>query len=187
MKINRVTADSQNVSPFLTHAGAQVSVTDADGNEVLDETCEKEALDGEGDEPLTMTTYMVVPPDGGWGWVVVAASFMCNLVVDGIIFTFGMLQSYLIKEWPAVAESEVALVGSLQTGFYLMAGTLSESKSILSLNFESLSFTYNFTCNTVSQARSCPRSPTATVSDSSPFSALSWPLAASPCRPLPPA
>ncbi|XP_034253113.1 uncharacterized protein LOC117652365 isoform X2 [Thrips palmi] len=104
-----------------------VSVTDADGNEVPDETCEKEGLDGDGAEPLTMTTYMVVPPDGGWGWVVVAASFMCNMVVDGIIFTFGLLQANLVKEWSSVpgatvTESEVALVGSLQTGFYLMAG-----------------------------------------------------------------
>ncbi|KAK3925719.1 Monocarboxylate transporter 12-B [Frankliniella fusca] len=96
-----------------------VSVTDADGNEVPDDVLEeKMALD---DEPMTMTTYMVVPPDGGWGWVIVAASFMCNLVVDGIIFTFGMLQPLLVKEF-GVAASEVALVGSLQTGFYLMAG-----------------------------------------------------------------
>ncbi|XP_026275470.1 monocarboxylate transporter 10 isoform X2 [Frankliniella occidentalis] len=96
-----------------------VSVTDADGNEVPDELLEeKTALE---DEPLTMTTYMVVPPDGGWGWVIVAASFMCNLVVDGIIFTFGMLQPLLVEEF-GVAQSEVALVGSLQTGFYLMAG-----------------------------------------------------------------
>ena len=26
------------------------------------------------------------PPDGGWGWVVCFASFMCNFIVDGIVY-----------------------------------------------------------------------------------------------------
>ena len=64
---------------------------------------------------------MVVPPDGGWGWMVVAASFMCNLVVDGIIFSFGVFLERISSEF-AVSKARVALVGSLQSGFYLMAG-----------------------------------------------------------------
>ncbi|KAF3422609.1 hypothetical protein E2986_02716 [Frieseomelitta varia] len=64
---------------------------------------------------------MVVPPDGGWGWVIVAASFMCNLFVDGIIFSFGVFLND-ISEAFAVSKARVALVGSLQSGFYLMAG-----------------------------------------------------------------
>ena len=24
-----------------------------------------------------------LPPDGGWGWVIVLSSFMCNLILDG--------------------------------------------------------------------------------------------------------
>ncbi|KAF7997492.1 hypothetical protein HCN44_006063 [Aphidius gifuensis] len=64
---------------------------------------------------------MVVPPDGGWGWVIVAASFMCNLIVDGIIFSFGTFLKHIVSEFD-VSDPEVAMVGSLQTGFYLMAG-----------------------------------------------------------------
>ena len=64
---------------------------------------------------------MVVPPDGGWGWMIVAASFMCNLVVDGIIFSFGVFLE-TIAEQLDVSKARVALVGSLQSGFYLMAG-----------------------------------------------------------------
>ncbi|XP_026668305.1 uncharacterized protein LOC108623674 isoform X3 [Ceratina calcarata] len=64
---------------------------------------------------------MVVPPDGGWGWVIVAASFMCNLFVDGIIFSFGVFLND-ISEGFGVSKARVALVGSLQSGFYLMAG-----------------------------------------------------------------
>ncbi|KAK2589234.1 hypothetical protein KPH14_002036 [Odynerus spinipes] len=64
---------------------------------------------------------MVVPPDGGWGWVIVAASFLCNLFVDGIIFSFGVFLNDIAKAFD-VSHASVALVGSLQTGFYLMAG-----------------------------------------------------------------
>ncbi|XP_014205911.1 monocarboxylate transporter 4 [Copidosoma floridanum] len=62
-----------------------------------------------------------VPPDGGWGWVVVAASFMCNLVVDGIMFSFGVFLKEMSQDLQ-VSPSKVALAGSLQTGFYLLAG-----------------------------------------------------------------
>ncbi|CAH0720127.1 unnamed protein product, partial [Brenthis ino] len=64
---------------------------------------------------------LVVPPDGGWGWVVVAASFMCNFVVDGIIFSGGMLLTPIQKEFNA-SSGQVAPVNSLLAGFYLLAG-----------------------------------------------------------------
>ncbi|XP_043475276.1 monocarboxylate transporter 14-like [Leptopilina heterotoma] len=64
---------------------------------------------------------MVVPPDGGWGWLVVAASFMCNLVVDGIISSFGVFLDRISLTFE-VSKARVALANSLQSGFYLMAG-----------------------------------------------------------------
>lgn len=64
---------------------------------------------------------MVVPPDGGWGWVIVAASFMCNFFVDGIIFSFGVFLNDIADAF-SVSKASVAFVNSLQSGFYLMVG-----------------------------------------------------------------
>lgn len=64
---------------------------------------------------------IVVPPDGGWGWVVVFASFMCNMIVDGIIFSFGIMMPKIGNTF-SVGKAEVSLIGSLMSGFYLMTG-----------------------------------------------------------------
>jgi len=69
----------------------------------------------------TVTTFTVVPPDGGWGWVIVGASFFCNLVVDGIIFAFGMFLSDIARSF-GESKAKVSIIGSLLAGFYLMAG-----------------------------------------------------------------
>ncbi|XP_058451669.1 monocarboxylate transporter 12 isoform X2 [Malaya genurostris] len=67
------------------------------------------------------TTSVIVPPDGGWGWVVMIASFLCNTVVDGIVFSAGMFQDPIRLDF-GVGKAEVALVSSLLSGFYLITG-----------------------------------------------------------------
>jgi hypothetical protein len=68
-----------------------------------------------------VTTFTVIPPDGGWGWVIVIASFFCNIIVDGIIFTSGMFLSDLTRAF-GESKAKVSIVGSLLAGFYLMVG-----------------------------------------------------------------
>jgi len=53
--------------------------------------------------------------------VIVAASFMCNFFVDGIIFSFGVFLNDIADAF-SVSKASVAFVNSLQTGFYLMVG-----------------------------------------------------------------
>ena len=53
------------------------------------------------------------PPDGGWGWVVVAASFFCLCVLDGISYTFGMFLAPLMEDMEC-GRSGVSAAGSLQ-------------------------------------------------------------------------
>lgn len=57
-------------------------------------------------EDVKPTADVVVPLDGGWGWVVVIASFICCLVVDGIVMCASMFYESLEKEFN-VGNSEV--------------------------------------------------------------------------------
>ena len=61
------------------------------------------------------------PPDGGWGWVVCAASFLCNMILDGIAYCFGVLLTPLCDHFDS-DKGTVSWVGSLLCGVYLMSG-----------------------------------------------------------------
>jgi len=60
------------------------------------------------------------PPDGGWGWVVVFASFIVNVILDGVAFSFGMLLIPLIEEFES-NRSTISWAGSLVILFYILA------------------------------------------------------------------
>lgn len=68
-----------------------------------------------------METYIVIPPDGGWGWVVVVVSFLFNFVADGIMYTFGLFLIDISKSFEAT-ETKVSLANSLMSGFYYLLG-----------------------------------------------------------------
>ena len=53
--------------------------------------------------------------------IVLIASFVINAIVDGIIFSFGMLNQDLVTMFNS-SDGTVAWVGSMQAGFYLLAG-----------------------------------------------------------------
>ena len=57
-------------------------------------------------------------PDGGWGWLVVAACFMTNFVIDGVTYSFGMLMKPLMAEMEA-GSFGCATIGSIQVGHIL--------------------------------------------------------------------
>lgn len=80
--------------------------------------------DGTGDEwDADEIANIPEPPDGGFGWIIVAASFLCNLVVDGIAYTFGIFLMEFVRFYN-VPKGKVAWVGSLLSGFYLSVGPL---------------------------------------------------------------
>ena len=64
-----------------------------------------------------------IPPDGGWGWVVVLASLFCNIIVDGVCFSFGVFYVEFINYFKE-SKGKTAWVGSLIPGMYLGMGEL---------------------------------------------------------------
>ncbi|XP_037713697.1 uncharacterized protein LOC119549604 isoform X2 [Drosophila subpulchrella] len=65
--------------------------------------------------------YMVIPPDGGFGWVIMVLSFLAQLIIDGLIFTIGTLLPFIAKDLDA-KMTEVLFVASVQIGFYFTSG-----------------------------------------------------------------
>lgn len=91
-------------------------------------TAEGAAADADDDEAYDYGA-LPPPPDGGYGWVVVFASFMCNMIVDGIAYTFGIFLPELVTYF-GEGKGTVAWVGSLLSGFYLAAGKILYSLDI---------------------------------------------------------
>ncbi|CAH1236657.1 unnamed protein product [Diabrotica balteata] len=64
-----------------------------------------------------------VPPDGGYGWVIVFASFICNMMVDGVTYCFGIFLPDLVTHYHST-EAKVAWVGSILAGVTMCTGPI---------------------------------------------------------------
>lgn len=62
-------------------------------------------------------------PDGGWGWAVVAASFIAHMIADGCSFSFGIMYAELLDYFNE-GRAVTAWVNSLYVSFPLLAGPL---------------------------------------------------------------
>lgn len=61
--------------------------------------------------------------DGGYGWVVVFASFFISLIVDGISFSFGLIYTELLHYFQE-SKSKTAWIGALFLAVPLLAGPI---------------------------------------------------------------
>ncbi|VDN91037.1 unnamed protein product [Brugia pahangi] len=77
-----------------------------------------------GSSSKTNSGLPISPPDGGYGWVIVLASFFANVIVDGIIYSIG---ETLVEIWEQdfrTTSMQASIVQSLLTGFYFLAGPM---------------------------------------------------------------
>uniref|UniRef100_A0A2M4A2W5 Putative monocarboxylate transporter n=1 Tax=Anopheles triannulatus TaxID=58253 RepID=A0A2M4A2W5_9DIPT len=75
--------------------------------------------------------YELVPPDGGWGWLVLAGSMLVNILVPGTIKSFGVLFVEFLEAFQA-SPSSAAWIPALCYFLYSSLGPLS---SILSVKY----------------------------------------------------
>ena len=61
------------------------------------------------------------PPDGGYGWIVLGASFFINFVLDGVCFSFGIFFLEFLDHYDQGKET-TSWVGSVLNGVYLTIG-----------------------------------------------------------------
>ncbi|XP_067136610.1 monocarboxylate transporter 9-like isoform X1 [Centruroides vittatus] len=75
------------------------------------------------EETKNLHSTQFKPPDGGWGWVVVFASFMVSFVADGITHSFGLLFVEFFDFFGA-SKSTTAWAGSLFFSLPLLTGPI---------------------------------------------------------------
>lgn len=62
-------------------------------------------------------------PDGGYGWVILVASFFISFMIDGIMYSFGLVLKEM-KDHFGVSEADANLAVSLNTGFLFCSGPI---------------------------------------------------------------
>eukprot|EP00092_Neocalanus_flemingeri_P019535 GFUD01021165.1.p1 GENE.GFUD01021165.1~~GFUD01021165.1.p1 ORF type:complete len:446 (-),score=66.10 GFUD01021165.1:65-1402(-) len=62
-------------------------------------------------------------PDGGWGWCVVAACFLCNVVNGGIVYSFGIILEPMRSDLN-VSFGSISLVGGVLAGVTVLVGPI---------------------------------------------------------------
>uniref|UniRef100_A0A914BUX7 Major facilitator superfamily (MFS) profile domain-containing protein n=1 Tax=Acrobeloides nanus TaxID=290746 RepID=A0A914BUX7_9BILA len=67
--------------------------------------------------------HLPIPPDGGYGWVIVMAAFLCNFFVDGIANSFGAFMGSFEEVFKST-KATTSLIGSLLIGAYLLSGPI---------------------------------------------------------------
>ncbi|XP_043685849.1 monocarboxylate transporter 9 isoform X1 [Vespula pensylvanica] len=66
------------------------------------------------------------PPDGGWGWVVVFASFLIHVIIDGMTYSFGVFYLELLYYFEE-GKGATAWIASILVGVTLCSGPISGS------------------------------------------------------------
>lgn len=75
--------------------------------------------------------WELVPPDGGWGWLVLAGSMLVNILVPGTVKSFGVLFVEFLEAFDA-SPAAAAWIPALCYFLYSSLGPLS---SILSVKY----------------------------------------------------
>ncbi|KAG7209078.1 hypothetical protein KM043_015231 [Ampulex compressa] len=89
-------------------------------------------LNGTTKEVINVTVEEeLVPPDGGWGWLVLLASVMVNLLIPGTVKSFGVL----FVEFLEVFDASPAAAAWIPALCYFLYSSLGPLSSVLSVKY----------------------------------------------------
>lgn len=76
-----------------------------------------------------MQNWKLVPPDGGWGWLVLLGSTLVNILVPGTVKSFGVLFVEFLEVFEA-STAEAAWIPALCYFLYSSLGFTFTSKQV---------------------------------------------------------
>ncbi|XP_058836879.1 monocarboxylate transporter 14-like isoform X2 [Topomyia yanbarensis] len=101
---------------------SQLTVVDAKRKKRLNsDNSEADSILSSCQEPVKKNKPKI--PDGGYGWVVVFASVMISLIMDGVSFSFGLMYTEWL-DYFGESKSKTAWVGSLFIAVPLLVGPI---------------------------------------------------------------
>ncbi|XP_075973916.1 monocarboxylate transporter 14-like [Anticarsia gemmatalis] len=129
--VNKPKDDLDTVNSMKTDPNNRLSVgyhKDTKSEEDAVSTNEGVKFFGLGDNDSICSSKPPAPeapqiPDGGWGWVVVAASFLIATVADGLAFSYGLMHEKFVLFFEE-SEAKTSLIGSLFISVPLIAGPI---------------------------------------------------------------
>ncbi|KAK9887557.1 hypothetical protein WA026_023363 [Henosepilachna vigintioctopunctata] len=68
-------------------------------------------------------TLVVIPPDGGWGWVVLTTSFLINFLMDGTLYSMGLFLNEIANDMQTY-PTRVAYATSILVGVDLISAPI---------------------------------------------------------------
>ena len=111
----------QNDANVLKMNGATNSSKPITSDEsVLTPSATSTSLPGKRDD--SEEVEVPTPPDGGWGWMVVLGSFIIHIVADGMAYSFGVVNVYLLEDFEDAGRGDTGLIGAVMVGLTMGVG-----------------------------------------------------------------
>lgn len=92
-------------------------------NETKELSSSNEVRDDDSDDS---EETIFLPPDGGWGWIVVFSSFMIHVIADGVMYTFGIFYVEFLKYFRE-SKGVTAWIASIMIGVVFTVGPIASA------------------------------------------------------------
>ena len=111
-----VTSASTNSGSSLNKNQSNSTQQSQNGDDVISNTVG--GVDTANDDDVEVP----VPPDGGWGWMVVLGSFIVHIIADGMAYSFGVVVVALLEQFPEAGREEMGFIGAIMVGLTMGVG-----------------------------------------------------------------